>query len=672
MTHNELFGDAKWVAPDKACDQPVLRARFDSQGAEAAKITITGLGFFELYLNDKKISADLLVPAWTSYEEVKIPEHGEKHAEKYFKDNSIHRVYALQYDLALQPGENELRIHLGGGWYRKWNYGSRVKCCFKLDFPDGRTLCSGESMEWSPSPVVKSEILWGERHDYRRTESWRPVRTVNPPESDFLVQTCPTDKVIRTIEPKYLGKGIYDCGENITGWPVLCLLGKRVKVGYAENLDGIESFGANWRQSDTFLSDGAPREAHTRFMWHAFRFLKIHGKAELLRVEVVHADMPVTAHFESSNENLNWLFDAFMRTQLCNMHCGIPSDCPQYEGRGYTGDGQLAADAALLCLDGREFYAKWMRDIADGQDRETGHICYTAPFVPSGGGPGGWGCAIAHVPWVYYQTYGDSAPLRAYYPHMRKYLDYLELHSEDDLVTSEEPGNWCLGDWCTPDDEFVPGKRPTPVKLPEPFVNNYFYIRTLREMAEIARLIGKEKDIPGYLEIEQRKIDAILREYFNPETGDFCENMQGANAFAIDLGLGDERALANMTAHYEKTRQYDTGIFGTDIVTRVLFDNGYAQLAFDLLAGGGAVSYAAMRRLGGTTLWEYWNGHRSHSHPMFGAPVRYLFRDLLGIRQKPGTVGFTDVEIQPVSIPGLQCSGWITNAKGEKIEARAD
>ena len=692
MNHNELFGSAEWVVPDKACDQPIMRARFDAQGEKSAprsanaKITITGLGFFELYLNGEKISEDLLVPAWTSYEEVKIPEHGEKHSKNYFRDDSIHRVYALQYELALQPGENELRIYLGGGWYRKWNYGKtlrgahRVKCCFKLDFPDGRTLFSGKNMEWSPSHITKSEILMGERHDYRNEEHWRPVCIAAPPESDFLIQSCPADKVIRIIEPKHLGKGIYDCGENITGRPVLRLLGKRVKVSYAENLDGIESFGANWRQSDAFLSDGKGQEVQTRFMWHAFRFFKIQGKAELLRAEVIHANVPVTAHFESNNENLNWLFEAFMRTQLCNMHCGIPSDCPQYEGRGYTGDGQLAADAALLCLDGREFYAKWMRDIADGQDRETGHICYTAPFIPSGGGPGGWGCAIAHVPWVYYQTYGDSAPLRAYYPNMRRYLDYLELHSEADLVTSEEPGNWCLGDWCCPDEEYIAGKRPVPVELPPPFVNNYFYIKTLREMSEIARLLGHEEDIPGYAATEQRKIDAVMREYYDPATGDFFGNVQGANAFAVDLGLGDERALANMFSHYEALGQYDTGIFGTDILMRVLFDHGYAQLAFELLSGGGDASYGNMKRLGATTLWEYWNGHRSHSHPMFGAAVRYLFRDLLGIRQRPGTTGYTDVIVSPANIPGLRCKGHITTDAGRiavevndgRVNVRAD
>ena len=39
-----------------------------------------------------------------------------------------------------------------------------------------------------------------------------------------------------------------------------------------------------------------------------------------------------------------------------------------------------------------------------------------------------------------------------------------ELHSENDLVVSDQPGLWCLGDWCTPED----------IEIPQPFVNNYF------------------------------------------------------------------------------------------------------------------------------------------------------------------------------------------------------
>ncbi len=678
MHAEALFGGAQWVAPMDGCDQPYMRGNFTAAAGARGRITICGLGFCKLWLNGQLVGLEELVPVWSSYEEV---EFEEKLSFRY--DRFGHRVYALRYDLTpfLRPGENQVAVWLGGGWYRKWNYG-RVKLCFRIELAESegrREILSGPALRWKASYITRSDMLRGETHDYRLAtpgwqtarldgDDWLPVEIVQGPRADFTLQDCPGDAVARRLQPKLLRRegdvAIYDAGENITGWLALRhsnAPGEEVAVQYAEELDedgypDSTSYGSKNRfHYDTYISDGTERVSHPVFLWQAFRYVSVKGNAEPVEVHVLHANVPVAAAFDSDNEVLNWLYRAFLNTQLCNMHSGIPSDCPQREGRGYTGDGQLACDAALLAVDGRAFYRKWMRDIADGQDSETGHINYTAPFVPSGGGPGGWGCAIVHVPWVYYNYYGDATPLAAYYPNMLRYFDYLDAHSENDLVVSEEPENWCLGDWCTPGD----------ILIPPPFVNNYFYIKSLREARQIALLLGKPEDAARLGEAEQRKTWAF-NTYFDAATGDYAENTQGANAFALDLGLGDERTFENMKRRYRETGIFDTGIFGTDIVTRVLFDRGEAQLAFDLLSGYGEVSFGNQMRQGATTLWEYWDGKASHSHPMFGAVVRYLFRDLLGITQRPGTTGFGDVIIAPKLVRGLtRASGHITGKQGE-------
>ena len=53
-----------------------------------------------------------------------------------------------------------------------------------------------------------------------------------------------------------------------------------------------------------------------------------------------------------------------------------------------------------------------------------------------------------------------------------------------------------------------------------------------------------------------------------------------------DMGIGDDRTRQKFIEHYEKEPFYDTGIFGTDIVTRVLFERGDGQLAANLLLDG--------------------------------------------------------------------------------------
>ena len=145
-------------------------------------------------------------------------------------------------------------------------------------------------------------------------------------------------------------------------------------------------------------------------------------------------------------------------------------------------------------------------------------------------------------------------------------------------------------------------------------------------------------------------------------------SVQGANAFAVDLGLGDAYARAqgsnhcseetcvaeggtykNLVTYYEKLGHFDTGIFATDVLTRVLFENGQAELAARLLIQNGDQGYAHWRENGATTFHEYWDSSRSrsHNHPMFGAPVAYIFEHLLGIRQKDGTAGYESLVIEP-------------------------
>jgi hypothetical protein len=96
-------------------------------------------------------------------------------------------------------------------------------------------------------------------------------------------------------------------------------------------------------------------------------------------------------------------------------------------------------------------------------------------------------------------------------------------------------------------------------------------VKSLNQMCEIARILGKEEDIPEYSAKAQQRKKAIQAAYFNTFDGNFVMNVQGANAYAVDLGLGNETTYENMKRYYEKLGHFDTGIFATDILTRVLF-----------------------------------------------------------------------------------------------------
>jgi len=672
MNQQEMFHGAQWMTiQDDTQDALILRGHFSVHGAHKAMLRVAGLGFFHCYINGRRVGEDLFLPLNSEYEPRVDYPIGET--------LTSHHIYIPEYDVLplLRDGDNVITIHCGAGWYCRTPdvaYG-RPKAIWLLwgeDESGAFEFASSPEDKAIPSYVQYSNTVKREVHDYTVVSpdvfdestddsSWPCAVPALAPKTEYTFSDCPADRVIRTLPVAKVscanGVTVYDCGVNTTGYPVLRLYaarGERVEVDFSEELnsDGALNPAYTFRQYYHVVSDGTERTVHADLTWFGFRYFAVKGDADPLCVHVIHTDVKNVSAFESDVPMLNWLHDTFLNTQLTNMHAGIPSDCPHNERRGYTGDGQLICHAAMNMLDAESFYRKWMQDIADSQDLISGHVQYTAPYVRSGGGPGGWGCAIVEVPWQHYLHYGDASVLSAYYPAMKRYFDYLEDHSRNQLVISDKEGEWCLGDWCPPVE----------VVLPAPFVNNYFYIKSMERCIHICRLIGREQDIHLYEKRIKERKQALMDCYFNKWDGNFLGNVQGANAFMLDIGLGDERTYGNMADHYRKYGCFDTGIFGTDLVTRLLFERGDGQLAVDLLCADVHTSYAGMRKLGATTLYEYWPGSlkdRSHNHPMFGAVVAYLYDYLLGIRAKDGCAAYREVEIAPVLVKQMnRLSGW--------------
>ena len=671
MDQRSMFGQAQWVCAGNYASIdldkpdvngvpyfPVLRSHFCAHAVKRATLRVLGLGFFHCYINGKEISDDRFLPLSTDFE----PRINYPTDEKL----TGHRIYVPEYDVTelIRTGENVLALHFGGGWYtfvrENCHYGD-AKAIFRLTLETEtgiEEIVSSCADKIGDSYVKTYNFTQFENHDYTDFDdaslglefddsAWSNAMEAKPLETEYLFSDCPADREFELLPVTCTavtsaGK-VYDIGKNCANLPVLKLTGEKgslVSIRCTELCNDDGTLKPPVIQCAGFVSDGTGRVVQPMFTWFAYRYIQVEGEAELLGARMVHTNTDVTATFNCDNITLNWLFDAFINTQLSNMHGGIPSDCPHMERRGYTGDGQLVCHTGMSVLDSQAFYRKWIDDISDCQDVYTGHVQYTAPYIKSGGGPGGWGCAIVEVPYQYYLHYGDAEPMKRLYGQMLRYFDYLEAHSENNLVTSDKPGEWCLGDWCAPGV----------VALPAAFVNNYFYVKSLMRTVEIAKLIGREVDIPMLQRrIEKRKA-AIMAAYYNTWDHNFFGSFQGANAFALDIGLGNERTYENLVKYYEKLGRFDTGIFGTEIVSRVLFERGNGELAVKLLTSEDLISFEGMRRSGGTTIWEYWpqkDAWRSYNHPMFGAVVAHLFDYLLGIGQEAGTVGYEKVVIRP-------------------------
>ena len=678
------FKNCVWIGADALCSSPVFIRDFKAQSVSKAVLKITGLGFFRAKINGKAVCEDRYVPNVTDYE--------SRDTQKFLYPidaDTTHRIYYCEYDVTnLLSEENLLEIQLGNGWYRQkervaegdTSFGDVLKTVYQLEIEDNegvRDICSDGTEKWYESEIAFNNIFYGEKIDPTQVSGKQyPVKVLEAPNAIICEQQGAVDKVIRIIEPKLLGvvdgKKIFDVGENISGVARVysadgahgqIVLRFSEKISQNLQLDfmstgakHISPSGVPQIMQDTFICDGTKRVFEPTFVWHAFRYFEIEGDFDKVEVLVIHSNTDVTAEFESDSEGLNYLFNTFIRTQLNNMHSSIPSDCPHRERLAYTGDGQVCAQASMLFLDCREFYKKWIIDILDCQDVNTGHVQHTAPFMGGGGGPCGWGGAIILVPYQYYLQYGDKSVLEYCYNPMKRFIDYLITCSENGLIVKEESEGWCLGDWCTPNE----------IKIPPQYVNSCFFIKFLDIMVYIAKTVNRTQDIPFFEGLKEKAVGAVKNTFLDSNSNSFCGGVQGADAYAVWTGLSGAEAAEKIAEKYAKLGYLDTGFLGTDILFEVLFEYGYADVALQLLESDKLGSFLYMKNKGATTFWETWFGGGSHNHPMFGACSRQLMTSILGIRQEPESCGYKHIKISPQIPKKLAfASGKISSVSGE-------
>ena len=683
--------NASWVTAPKEYEAPIIMRKFRAEKAKNASLEISALGFFLPYINGKRVGNEYFLPSNSLF--------CKRKTENFtypISDEFTYRCYYTVYDISdyLTDGENILEIALGNGWYRQteritegnMSFGDSLGTIFAVTFTDDsgeRTILSDGTEVCRTDKTVSSHLFYGETIDFRINNYLQsPVQIKKIPETILTPEATPPDRLMRKLTPLFIfqddDRAIYDVGENVSGFAVVevnAAVGEKVVIRYAEKFDGtgldFKSAGSGYKNADgmpqimqdTVIGDGQSHIFEPKFVWHAFRYFEIEGSGRPISVNVIHSDIAVTANFNSSSPELNWLFSAFIRTQADNMHGGVPSDCPHRERLGYTGDGQVCAPAAMLMFDGRKFYKKWIRDIFDSQDRIGGHVNHTAPFAGGGGGPGGWGMAAITVPYNYFKIYGDITPAKENFEGIKKWVDYLVKHSEKGLITHEEVNGWCLGDWCMPE-------KP---ELSEIYVNTCLFIRGLNMAIELAGNLDNNFDAEYFKGLRQTAVKAVKSKYFNESTGEFAGENQGAGAFALAAGIGNDNTLLGLQTKYKALKRFDTGFLGTDLLTEVLFENGCEDIVFDMLVAHSVGGFGYFYDMDLTTIPETWTADASLNHPMFGACSRMLISGILGIKQEDNSYGFKNIIISP-KIPkslkwangGIRLADGHVNVKWEK------
>ncbi len=657
----------EYTANKRSYPAPLLRTSFKvEKDILSAKAFVTGLGYFELYINGGKVGEDVLSPNQTNYDERQTLMDANRTIKVgRFTD---YRVMYVGYDITdlLTKGENVVGCILGNGFYnsvRHWiaAYATpRFLGQIEITYTDGtkQTIVSDESWLAHESAIRKNDVYEGEIYDARYEinnwakadcdlKDWQPAILRKAPGGKLTAQNGPADRVMERLSPvdiKKLGEGSYevDFGEEISGW-----LKIKDAVGSKGDTIRITHISESPNGENIYVMKGEGKESYsTRFTWYVFRKVRIDGwKGELresqLVAEAVNSYAPQVGFFECSNPLYNTINKIWRRSQWDNMHGSVASDCPHRERSAYTGDGQVACSMVMHNLDVRAFYNKWIRDIRDAQDPETGYVPNGAPWQPGCGGGVPWGAAMNIMPWEYYLQYGDMRMLEENYEAMKRQLRFMDTwKTPEGTMHSQDENPWkTLGDWCPAFD--FPSKE---------IVHTFYYWMCYDITAQAAQALGETKDAKTFSNKAEAIKNAFHKKFYNKEKGTYGE--YGCNVFALKMGVPAEEKERVVDALQKEIAAKDnhltTGIFGTRFLFEILSENGLHELACTILNKRDYPSFGYWIEQGATTTWEQWDGQNSRNHPMFGGGLTWFYRYLAGVKINSEKPGYKHFEISPM------------------------
>jgi alpha-L-rhamnosidase len=637
---------------------PVLAKDFPvGKRVRSARLYATGRGVFDATVNGHPVGDAVLEPPNTDYRT---------------------RIVYSTYDVTrlLRRGGNTLNVALGDGMadipatpgrYEKLTRSDGPPAFFgqlEITYTDGSraTVASDTSWRSALGPTTFGNWYGGEDYDARRIPAnWQAAVHLDPPAAALTARADPPIKVVGTLRAKKTTEpkpGVYvvDLGVNFAGWEQLRLSGPSgtkvtMRPGELLNADGTVSQATTgspiW---DTYTLSGKGTETwHPRFAYHGFRYLQLEGLPSAPANDTVTGLVLRTANeaagtFTSSDPLINDIHTIIDRAIQSNMY-SVLTDCPHREKLGWLEEDNLVFGSVARDYDVAAYYRELVRNMAEAQTAD-GLVPDIAPeyTVFSGGfrDDPNWGGSLVLAPWQLYETYGDTATLRTYYPNMRRYLDYLSSKATGDLL------DYGLGDWITFDNS-------TPVGV----TASFGYYRVASAMSGIARVLGETADAQRYSALAERIGAAFNDKYLKEDF--YASGSQASDALALDMGIvpaAKRQAVLDHLAASIKANGYHltVGEIALPSVFRVLSAAGRDDLIYTVATQTGNPSYGYQVTHGATSLTENWDGPtsgNSQNHFMLGAIDEWFGSGLAGIRQADGSVAFEHLLIRPAVVGDL-------------------
>ena len=729
VERHELSGSGRlevWE-PYGLVSAPMLRKEvtFDKP-VKDARLYVTARGIYEFYINGKRVSNDYYNPGWTDF----------RYRIMYnsYDVTPLLKRGANAFGAMLGAGwYSDLNIFTAA--YVD-PYGIRQSLLAKIlvTFEDGTQqviVSDGSWKKWDHGPVTRNGFQFGEDYDARKEvdgwkeggfddAAWDPADILERPAVGVQIQAyvgLPVQNNITldavSVSEPVKGTFVYDFGQNIIGVPRL--EGMKGKAGQVVNLRygemiyperiptepvapyTIEMYQAkkgqvyveNYRGAvsiDNYTMRGR-KEGETYqpiFTDHGFRYVSVTGLDKPLPISSVKAVVlesigNTTADYESSDPNVNRLFQNIQWGQRDNFQA-VPTDCPQRDERqGWTGDAQVFARTATYFSPWVDkFYARWFYSMRDNQNYDGSYFNYypitgRPPYGFANDQPGwmGWMDAGIIVPYQVWEQYGDLRVLQDHWDSMVRYMDYLDRQANPDgsQVSSG------IGDHLAIER--------TDIGL----TNTAYYAYDAYMMSRMAAALGKTREMQRYEALYRKVKAAFVAKYINedgmtvapyvafrwpgmpvnpnaPKDGEIVPvDTQASYALPLRFGLLDgelrDKAVAHLVADIEEHgNTLTTGFIGTPYLNVALSENGRDDVAYTLFEQTKYPSWLYPVLQGATTMWERWNSYtiengfgpvdmNSFNHYAYGAIGEWMFSHQLGIQRDEDRPAYKHILLQP-------------------------
>jgi alpha-L-rhamnosidase len=650
-----------------------------------ATATVNALGYYELYINGRKVDDHVLSPAVSDYSR---------------------RTLYVAHDVTayLVPGRNCVGLWLGRGWYVRGHPGvihdgPLVRAQLEASLVDGARVRVGTDQSWkvreSPIRPLGRGLAFGdyggERYDARMElagwnsaglddTDWKAAALFEPPQVVTAAQMVEPNRVMATIKPVKVrepapGVYLFEMGRNLAGWFELRIpggipTGTTIKLEYADAPPTGGRF-RSYNQRDEFVT-GLGREQlfRSRFNYHGFSFVRVTGLERAPSVEdgrgyLIHTDYEPAGEFVCSNDLMNRIYQMTTWTYRCLTLGGYVVDCPTRERLGYGGDAGTSLETGMFNYGTGALYNRWSADWRAAQDPKTGDLPFTAPhYQDQGGGGPMWSGFVVTLPWQMYQQYGDRQILETFYPTIQKWLGYLESEMVDQILVSHKsfamrlPQWTFLGDWVAPRP--AGGSRsqfgdPRSVQ----FINNCHYLYQLQLAAKIAAILGKHADAGRYRASAAELSGVLHQRFFDPASRSYATGEQPYLAFPLLVGIVPQElrrpVMQNLaeTIRVKDRGHINAGMHGTYFLLKLLMEVERNDLIYEMASKTGFPGWGYMLEQGATTAWEDWSGRDSHIHDTLISIGSWFIQGIGGIRVDERSPGFRHFHVKPTPVGDL-------------------